>query len=96
MSEPPPMSATRLEGPDDVTPYLNWLTDILNSGQDIAIDTETGSVTELWTELPLTGRGHCRLYQIGTATEAWAIDAQDWHHLIRHTQELVAKATNRV
>lgn len=93
MTTPPPMSVWRLDGPEDVGPYFTWLAGVLDSGQPIAIDTETGSVHSLWTELPLTGRGHCRLYQIGTATEAWAIDAQDWHYVIRRSQEMVATAS---
>ena len=87
------MKVSRLDGPDDVQPYLNWLTDILNSGQPIAIDTETRSIEKLWDPIPPYDRGHGRLYQIGTATEAWAIDFQDWHYLVRHSQQLVAQAT---
>ena len=90
------MQVYRLNGPDDVHVYLDWLAGVLDSGQPIAIDTETRSIHDLWLPLPPNGRGHCRLYQIGTATEAWAIDAQDWHYLIGHSQKLVASATCQV
>lgn len=87
------MEVTRLDHPDDVRTYLDWLTDTLSTGQPIAIDTETRSIEKLWDPIPPYDRGHGRLYQIGTGTEAWAIDFQDWHHLVRHSQELVAGAT---
>lgn len=96
VSESPEIQVTRLDGPTDIPDYLSWLHKVLASGQPIAIDTETGSIESLWLELPLTGRGHCRLYQIGTDSEAWAIDAQDWHQLVHHTQQLVVEASCQV
>jgi len=93
VTEIPLITAKRLDHPEDVQPYLEWLTDVLTSGQDIGIDTETRSIDETWTH---TGRGHGRLYQIGTANEAWAIDFQDWHGLVADTQRLVNGSDCRV
>ena len=71
--------------PYNVGSYLDWLARTMDSKQPIAIDTETRSVDE---PLPWY-KGYGRLYQIGTADEAWCMDFQGWRDLISHTQRQV-------
>ncbi len=92
----PDLQLRRLDGPDDVPEFLVWLHETLRSGRTMSLDTETGSIKKLWTPLPLTGRGFCRLWQVGTSEGGWAVDAQDWHGLIRHAHDLISDAENPV
>lgn len=86
----------RLDTVDDVPVFLDWLVSTLESGQTIAIDTETGSVNDLWVPRPFPGTGFCRLWQVGTATEGWAIDCVQWHGLVHEAMSRVAGARNVV
>jgi len=78
--------------PSTVHQYLAWLSEILNNGDVVSVDTETGSVN---TPQPYP-KDYIRLYQIGTANEAWALDVSEWRGLVRYTQERLNEAGNTV
>lgn len=86
----------RLDDYRDVEPFFEWLTRVLDSGQTISIDTETGSVFDLYLPRTAPGTGYCRLWQIGTAREGWAIDAREWHGVVDTAMSMVSKARNLV
>ena len=94
------MTEMRLEGNllsshDDIPEYMRWLVSVLDSGQPISLDTETYDANKLWDPRFQYG-GFCRLFQIGTAEEGWAIPAKQWNQLCKETMDLVARADNDV
>ena len=61
---------------DDPIMFDTWLTDTLNSGQPIAVDTETYGVE--YSERA------ARLLQFGTADSGWAVPVEWFHKLSEH------------
>lgn len=87
----PDLTVSLVEGPDDVPTFVDWLKATLSSGRTIAVDTETRSVDELWHP-----GSHCRLWQVGTSEDGWAIPSREWHALVGWACEQIAKAHNQI
>lgn len=92
LSEVPPIQIIYPTTLDEMAEML-WQVEQWTWGtQVIAIDTETNSADELWT----TGRGFCRLFQIGTKEKVYVVDAQGWHNVVAEVCKMVRDSHKRV
>lgn len=65
--------------------FAQWLVAVLNSGQPIAIDTETTGL-EWWTP------HFTRLWQIGTARAGWAVPVEWYGRVVHWAMEQIRRA----
>ena len=96
MIDIPDFDVYRIDSYQDVEPFFAWLRATLGSNVPVSLDTETGSFTKLYVPRTAPGHGFCRLWQIGTATGGWAIDARQYHGVVGEAMEMVARAGNKV
>jgi len=73
---------------DDPQRVDDWLTDVLNSGQPLALDTETYGVDY--------DQRNVRLLQLGTANSGWAVPAEDYRGLSVHLLHRLRESGARV
>lgn len=83
----PDIQLYRVDSFADYDELIAWLVPVLDSGQPISLDLETAGF-----DARGYGRGFTRLFQVGTATEGWAVDARDHHGFCKHVATLVANA----